>query len=96
MPPGGFHKPQDHSGKWNYDPAASIKESINTDKTRWQRNVWDEGTDKNRKPINEETATKKKKKEFRVMMVKMVQDLGKRIRHRLRTYKRCLTKSYKM
>lgn len=39
---------------------------------------------------------KKKKKEFRVMMVKMVQDLGKRIRHRLRTYKRCLTKSYKM
>ena len=38
----------------------------------------------------------KKKKEFRVMMVKMVQDLGKRIRHRLRTYKRCLTKSYKM
>lgn len=62
LPPGGFHKPQDHSGKWNYDPAASIKESINTDKTRWQRNVWDEGTDKNRKPLNEETATKKKKK----------------------------------
>ena len=34
-------------------------------------------------------------KEFRVMTVKMIQDLRKRMEHRLRRYKKCLTKSWK-
>ena len=32
-------------------------------------------------------------KEFRVMIVRKIQDPGKEWRHRLRRYKKCLTKS---
>ena len=32
-------------------------------------------------------------KEFRIMIVKMIQDLGKRMRERLRRCKKCLTKT---
>ena len=88
---------EDATSKRNYDPAASIKESINRQNEMAEKCFgWRNKIKTHKKQLNEETATKKKKKEFRVMMVKMVQDLGKRMRHRLRTYKRCLTKSYKM
>ena len=33
-------------------------------------------------------------KEFRIMIVKMIQDLGKRIEARLRRHKKCLPKTY--
>ena len=52
--------------------------------------------DKNSQETAKWRELQKKKREFRLTIVKMVQDLGKRKRHRFRTYKRCLTKSYKM
>ena len=50
--------------------------------------------DKNQQEqLNAEEISNLTGKHFRVMIVKMIQDLGKRTRHRLRSYKRCLTKS---
>ena len=43
--------------------------------------------------LNEEKIGNLPEKEFRVIIVKMIQDIGKRWRHRLRRYKKCLTKS---
>ena len=77
------------------DTAASIKESMKRQNEMAEKCFQRRNKIKTqKKQLNEERATKKKKN--RVMMVKMVQDLGKRMRQRLRTYKRCLTKSYKM
>ena len=43
--------------------------------------------------INEEEIDNLPKKEFRVMIVKMIQNLGNRMEARLRRYKKCLTKT---
>ena len=42
--------------------------------------------------INEEQISNLSEKEFRVMIVKMIQNLRNRMEHRLRKYKKCLTK----
>ena len=50
--------------------------------------------DKNlREPLNEEEIGNLPEKEFRVMIVKMTQDLVKERRHGSRRYKKCLTKA---
>ena len=45
--------------------------------------------------INEEEIGNLPEKEFRIMIVKMIQDLKTEWRHRSRRYKKCLTKTYK-
>ena len=42
--------------------------------------------------INEEEIGNLPEKEFKVMIVKMIRNLGKRWRHGSRKYKKCLTK----
>ena len=45
------------------------------------------------KQLNEVEIGNLPEKEFRIMRVKMIQDLGKRWRQRSRTCKKCLTKT---
>ena len=45
------------------------------------------------KQLNEVEIGKLPEKEFRIMIVKMIQDLGKEWRQRSRRYKKCLTKT---
>ena len=44
------------------------------------------------KQLNEVQIRNLPKKEFRIMIVKMIQDLGKRMEGKLRRCKKCLTK----
>ena len=62
---------------------------------KWQRNIF-QRKELDRIPkeqLSEAEIGNLPEKEFRVMIVKMIQDLGKRMRHRLRRYNKCLTKS---
>ena len=47
------------------------------------------------KQLNEVETGNLPEKEFRIMIVNMIQDLGKRIGQRLRRCKKCLPKTYK-
>ena len=47
------------------------------------------------KQLNEVEIGNLPEKEFRLMIVKMIQDLGKEWRQRWRRHKKCLTKIYK-
>ena len=56
-----------------------------------------EEQDKNpREQLNEEEIDNLSEKEFRVMIVKMIQNLRKEWRRRLKRYKKCLTRSLKI
>ena len=61
---------------------------------RRQRNkLQTKDQDKNlQEQLNEEEIGNLPEKEFRVMIVKMIQDLRKEQRHRSKRYKKCLTK----
>ena len=48
------------------------------------------------KQLNEVDIGNLPEKEFRIMIVKMIKDLGKEWRQRLRRCKKCLTKTYKI
>ena len=50
--------------------------------------------DKTPEKLNEVEIGKLPEKEFRIMIMKMIQDLGKRIEARLRRHKKCLPKTY--
>ena len=47
------------------------------------------------KQLNEVEITNLPEKEFRITIVKMIRDLGKRMEARSRRCKKCLTKTYK-
>ena len=64
-----------------------------TDKMKRQRTLYQmKEQDKTpEKQLNEVVIGNLPEKEFRIMIVKMIQDLGKRMRQRSRTCKKCLT-----
>ena len=65
------------------------------DKMRQQRNMLQKKEqDKNtQEQLNEEETGNVPEKQFRVMIVKTIKNLRKRLEHRLRRYKKCLTRS---
>ena len=62
---------------------------------RWQRSsFWTKEHGKNtQKPQNDEEIGNLPEKEFRVMIVKMIQDLGKRMETKMENLKEVLTRS---
>ena len=68
------------------------KPQSQTDKMRWQRTMFQtKEQDKTPEQLSEMEIGNLPLKEFRVMTVNMIQDLGKQWRHRPRRYKKCLT-----
>ena len=62
---------------------------------RHQRSIFQtKEQDKNtQNPLNDEEIGNLPEKEFRATMVKMIQDLGKRVETQIENFKKCLTKS---
>ena len=59
-----------------------------------EKQLSDKGQDKNKqKPLNDEEIGNLPGKEFRVMIIKMIQDLGKRMETQMENAKEILTKS---
>ena len=88
-----IHQGSDNRSKKNTSlQPVEWKPQSQTDKMRWQRTMFQtKEQDKTPEQLSEMEIGNLPLKEFRVMTVKMIQDLGKQWRHRPRRYKKCLT-----
>ena len=88
------HQGAGNKHKKNYDPVACREKSMDTvSQTKWSdREIcyrWKQ--DKNSQDqINEEEISNLLKKEYGVLIVKMIQDLGSKMEAWIRIYKKCL------
>ena len=63
---------------------------------RWETNMVEKKKDKTPEQLSKVQMGNMREKEFRISIIKMIQDLKKEWRHRMRRFKKCLTNRQKI